>query len=183
MAAMAGTSCASVIAKNSAAAATSAAFAGERQPPQRDRARRRPGSSGSANAIASAAPHDREAREPAQVLRGARQGQREHQLQALVVDFAQGAGRDLRGDQEYRAGAQQRRDDGSLQRAALGHRDLGQEAASGEASDDARGGEPGQAAAARLEQHQTGENGRRHGFVCRLVAVQPRIMEPSDPRS
>ena len=65
------------------------------------------------------------------ILRRARERQREHQLQALVVDLAQHARGDLRGDEEHGAGTQQRRDDRELQLAAFGERHLRQK--SGEA--------------------------------------------------
>jgi len=76
----------------------------------------------------------------------------------------------VRGDQEHGAGAQQRRNDRSLQRQTPGERNLRKKCRQPEGDGDARDGEPGQAAAARLQQHETGENGSWHVFICRLVA-------------
>src|SRR5256714_2265939 len=111
----------------------------------------------------------------------ARDGERKHLLQAFVVDLARGARGDLRRDEKSGARAQQGGDDCRLQLAAFGDGNAAEKSTHDEARGHARGGEPGQRAAAGFDQYQSGEDGRGHGFVCRLVAgdttVQPAIAE------
>ena len=91
------------------------------------------------------------------VLYGARQGQREHELETLVGHLAHGARGDRYHDQKCRTGAQQRRRKRGLKLQALGECHLRHERGQHDGRCDAGKREPGQAASTRLEQHIASE--------------------------
>jgi hypothetical protein len=77
----------------------------------------------------------------------------------------------LSGDEKHRRDAQQRRHHRGLQHAAFSERELRKETGERDAEDERESREPSQSAAACFDEGESGENGRGHDFVCRLVAA------------
>ena len=156
----------------------------ERQAPEHDRARARPREQAAPRKrTARSAPQSGETGEPAEVLgRRARAAARASSSRPLSSISRSVRGDDLRGDQEHGARAQQRRHASPACSSRLSvSATCERKAARPSASDDGwRAASHGSAAAARFEQHEAGESGGGHAFVCRLVART--LMQPARPR-